>query len=363
MSGTSASVFLLNHESFTLGLAFVLSLLLALVLVPFVQRKALQAQLVDLPDDHRKLHAAAVPRLGGVAIFLAFLCALGLMQLHGENPLPAEGITGMLAGGSIIFVLGLLDDLFNLSAGVKLLGQCIAAIVAFSLGVSVNVLDLPFSQLLPLGLFSFPVTLLWLVGLPNAMNFIDGVDGLASGVSIIASLTLMMIASFTHQPEAALLAALLAGSTLGFWVFNANPARLFMGDSGALFLGFVLASISVLGALKTTAVVMLTPVVILSVPLLDITYATSRRLLKGQNPMKADAEHLHHRFIRAGWSPWRTSGFFYALCLLSGCIVAYYVYSLLPYALLMLTVVILSGLLLFIFRRREILTVRKNALT
>ena len=158
---------------------------------------------------------------------------------------------------------------------VKLMGQLLAALVAFGLGVVVSILDLPGSQLLVLHGLSLPVTVLWLMGISNAFNFIDGMDGLAGGVGTLAALTLMVVAIFTDQVDAALLASLLAGSCLGFLIFNLRPARIFMGDGGALFIGFILASIAVLGALKTYTVVMLTPIFILSVPVLDIFYSTS----------------------------------------------------------------------------------------
>lgn len=312
----------------TIILVFGLALVASLILVPLVRHYALQAQLFDAPGE-RKIHTQPIPRLGGVGIFLAFITALGVLGALNQLPFVlSKGNLGLFAGGTLIFVLGLLDDLFNLSPYVKLAGQFLAATVAFGLGVSIEALDLPGSLILYLKAFSFTITAGWMVGLCNAMNFIDGVDGLAGGVAVFSSLTLCILALFTGQPQAALLSAALAGACLGFLAFNFHPAKIFMGDSGALFIGFALASIAILGVLKVYTVMMIAPILVLCVPVLDILYSTLRRLIKGRNPFIADGEHLHHRLLRQGLSQPMVVAAFYAACFVSGVVVTYYVHSL-----------------------------------
>jgi len=304
----------------------------------------------DAPGG-RKIHKYPIPRLGGIAIWLGFMLALGaicLFQWHHElgNALP-----GVLAGGAIMFALGLLDDLFNLSPYLKLVIQFLAALIAFVLGVQINTLDLPGAQLLVLNALSLPLTILWLVGLSNAMNFIDGVDGLAAGVTVLSALTLTVVALFTNQPSSALLASLLAGASLGFLAFNFHPAKIFMGDSGALFCGFVLASIAVTGVLKTKVVVMMLPMFVLSVPILDITFSVLRRLARGKNPFLPDADHIHHQFLKAGMGQVRAVTYLYALCVLGGLIAVWYV-NYLPIYIALLASLFLVGVILIVLVRR-----------
>ena len=338
-----------------LGLGFAIALLSSLVLVPVVRHYALKAELLDAPGE-RKIHAQPIPRLGGVAIFVSFLVALGCLGALGQltDLIFSRGNLGLIAGGTLMFLLGLLDDLVNLSPYVKLAGQFLASIVAFGMGVSVDALDLPGSMLLVLNALSFPVTVLWLVGISNAVNFIDGIDGLAGGVGVLSSLTMVVVALFTGQPQAALLAALLAGACLGFLIYNTNPAKIFMGDSGALFIGFTLACLGVVGVLKTYTVVMLTPMVVLCVPVLDITYSTFRRLLKGKNPFVADGDHLHHRLLKAGLSQRKTVFAFYLVCVFSGLLVSHYVRSDVVYLAMVGGVALLAIALLALLRLTDL---------
>jgi UDP-GlcNAc:undecaprenyl-phosphate GlcNAc-1-phosphate transferase len=322
-------------------------------LVPLVRRWSIAAGYFDAPGD-RKIHREPISRLGGVAMYLAFMLAVGAVTLLNGGKLPTgNGIPGLLLGSSVIFVLGLLDDVRNLSPYVKLGGQILAAVIAFYCGVQINALDLPGSQVLILNAFSFPITLMWMVGISNALNFIDGVDGLAGGVTTLSAVTLAVVALFTHQPVVAMFAAMLAGSSLGFLIFNLHPARIFMGDSGALFCGFTLASIAVTGVLKTQIVVMLLPVLVLSVPILDITYSTLRRVFRGQNPFIADADHLHHRLLKAGFSQTHTVYTFYVVCLIAGMLASNYVHSLSMYLVWMGSLLLLTFLLLALLRRGD----------
>lgn len=279
------------------------------------------------------------------------MLALGLISLLYQSPVLSSALPGVLTGGTMIFFLGLLDDLFTLSPYLKLAVQCLAALAAFGLGVQINNLDLPGAQLLVLNALSLPVTVVWLVGLMNAMNFIDGIDGLAAGVTTLSALTLTVVAMFTHQPSSALLAAVLAGASLGFLVYNFHPARIFMGDSGALFCGFVLACIAVTGVLKTKVVVMLLPMFVLSVPILDITYSVFRRLLRGQNPFLPDADHIHHQFLKAGIGQIKTVTYLYSLCVVGGLVAVWYVNDLPVYLASLAGMVLLAVILIAIIRR------------
>lgn len=320
---------------------FALALVITFALVPFIRKKAIAAGYYDAPGE-RKIHKYPVPRLGGVAIFLGFMLALGVIALFKWHHALGAALPGMLLGGTIIFGLGLLDDLRNLSPYVKLVVQFVAALTAFFLGVEVATLDLPGSKLLVLNALSLPITVVWIVGLANSLNFIDGIDGLAAGVTTLSALTLAVVAMFTGQPSAALLASLLAGSSLGFLAFNFHPAKIFMGDGGALFCGFMLACISITGVLKTKVVVMLLPIFVLSVPIIDITYSTFRRLLKGQNPFLPDADHIHHQLLKAGVTQIRTVTYFYILCVVGGLVSVWYVNYLPLYILLLIGLSLLA---------------------
>lgn len=329
---------------------FFIALILSLAFVPFVRQKAIEAGYYDAPGE-RKIHKFPIPRLGGIAIWLGFMLTLGLfLLLQWEYP-HGNGVLGIVAGGTIIFLLGLIDDLYNISPYIKLAGQFLAAAVAFWLGVQINTLDLPDSKVLVLHALSFPATVLWLMAISNAMNFIDGVDGLAGGVTTLSALTLAIVAMFTDQPVAALLAAILAGSSLGFLVFNFYPAKIFMGDSGALFSGFTMAAIAVTGVLKTKVVVMLLPIIVFCVPLLDITYSTFRRLLLLKNPFIADGEHLHHKLLKAGNSQVRTVTYFYLLCIGAGMLATGYVNYLGSYLITLGGVMLLAAGLIMMVRQ------------
>lgn len=328
------------------ALGFFAALMIALLAVPLVSKIALAFGLVDQPGE-RKIHHRPIPRMGGVGIWLGFVIGfLVVAYVYGKYPSGHTGSTGILIAGSAMFLLGLLDDIYNLSPYVKLAGQFAIAILAYYLGIQINALDLPGGLWLVLHDLSLPVTVLWLVGLTNAMNFIDGVDGLAGGVATISAITLAVVAVFTFQPIAAIFAALLAGASMGFLVYNTHPAKVFMGDGGALFIGFVLACIAITGVLKTQIAVMLVPVVILSVPILDIVYSTFRRLLRGKNPFKADADHLHHRLLQRGVPQWGIVGIMYVVCIISGMLATSYVHDLESYIVLLIGVGLLFAALL-----------------
>lgn len=224
-----------------------------------------------------------------------------------------------------MFLLGLIDDIFDLSPHIKLFAQLGIATITFLLGVRIEILSNPLGDPINLGLFSFPLTILWLVGIANAVNFIDGIDGLAGGVIMITAITLGLVAVYSNQPSSALIAFLLAGSVMGFLVFNFYPAKIFMGDSGSLFSGFILAGLSVTGVVKSVAVSILLPILIFTVPIIDMSFSVFRRISSGNNPMTADNEHIHHKLLKSGLSKNRTVGVLYILCIAGGSIATFLV--------------------------------------
>ncbi len=278
----------------------VIAYIFGVFLVPLVIAFSKKEGLVDLPNE-RKIHKIPVSRLGGVAIWtstmLTFLC-LVFMSYYPYGSL----LSGILLGSSLMFLLGLVDDVYNLNAKFKLFIQLSIATVVYLLGVKIH--SIPFFGGVDLGFWSYPITLLWIVGISNAVNFIDGVDGLAGSVITVNSITLAIIAiSMTpSNPIVALIGFILAGSMLAFLTYNFNPAKIFMGDSGALFSGFLLATISIVGVMKAATLTLLLPFVVLAVPIMDIVFSSTRRICKGKSPFVADAEHIHHKLLHAGFS-------------------------------------------------------------
>ena len=272
--------------------------------------------LVDVPNE-RKIHTKPISRIGGVAIWastmLTFLC-LVLMSYYPYGKL----MSGILLGSSLMFLLGLIDDIYGLGAKFKLLVQVSIATIVYLLGVQIN--TIPFLNLDLAWWLSYPITMLWIVGISNAVNFIDGVDGLAGSVVTVNALTLAILAITLSPPNpiSALIGFILAGSMLAFLTFNFNPAKIFMGDSGALFAGFLLATISITGVMKVATLSILLPFVVLAVPIIDITYASLRRIAKGKSPFVADAEHIHHKLLHAGFSQKKTVVILTSVAILAG---------------------------------------------
>lgn len=283
---------------------------------------SLKSGKVDRPNE-RKIHQRPMVRLGGVSIFMGTVSALLVVWwLGGFGLLPPNKeweVWGVTLGGLAFFLIGLADDLFNLSALSRLLMQTLVAGLAWWVGVRIEFLSIPFLGLIDVDWLSLLITVIWLVGMTNAINWIDGLDGLAAGVTGIASVVMMIVSLFMQQPAAALIAAALAGGALGFLRYNFNPAQIFMGDGGAYFMGFTLAGIGVIGLVKTTAVTaVLLPYVILAVPILDMSTVIISRLSRGKSPFAADKSHLHHRLLKAGISQRLTALFIYALTLWVG---------------------------------------------
>ncbi len=288
-------------------------------IVPWVRQLGLRWGLTDQPDP-RKQHSTPMVRLGGIGIVLGFCVALTVTWLLGGfGVLPTSRdhlIWSTLLGGLAFFAIGLSDDLFSLPPLPRLGLQIAGAMAVWSQGVKIGSITLPFDSSLNLALpdwLSLLATVIWLVGITNAINWLDGLDGLAAGVSGIAAVGLLSVSFSLHQPGAGLLAAALAGASLGFLRDNFNPARIFMGDGGSYFLGFSLAAISLVGPAKElTTVSLLLPLLILSLPLADMSAVIMGRVSDGRSPFYPDRRHLHHRLLRAGFSHRRTVVLIYA---------------------------------------------------
>lgn len=291
------------------------------LLIPRVTQLAYKLGRVDVPDA-RKVHTVPIPRMGGVAIFFGFWIALAVVEYLFTGVLfPRSGpFLGMFIGATMIFALGLADDFKPLPAKFKLLMQIVAAGIAVYFGVRIDFLSNPGGGLILLApAIAIPLTVFWMVGITNTINLIDGLDGLAGGVSLIAAATTALIAWQTHQPTIALVALALMGATIGFLRYNWNPAKIFMGDSGSLFLGFTLASLSVVGLLKLLATAaLMVPVLILGVPIFDTAFAIVRRAWNRRPIFSPDRGHLHHRLLGLGLSQRRTVIIIYGICLLLG---------------------------------------------
>ncbi|MDX1977039.1 MAG: MraY family glycosyltransferase [Pseudanabaenaceae cyanobacterium bins.68] len=311
--------------------AFMISAFTVWFCTPIVRRVGLWAGITDQPNE-RKMHSTPIVRLGGVGIFLGSLIALLIAWRMGwfvdEKGLSLASakeyeIWGVTIGGLIFFLLGLADDLFDLPALVRLAAQIAIATLAWVVGVRIDFVVLPWlgKILLPV-LVSLPLTVVWLAGMVNAINWIDGLDGLAAGVSAIAAAVLLITSVFMKQPSAALIAAALAGGCLGFLRYNFkpnSPAEIFMGDGGAYYLGFTLAGVSIIGVSKGTVVAaVVLPYMILAVPIVDGCAVIIERLRQGKSPFSAGNQHLHHRLVKAGVSKRRTVLFIYALTLWLG---------------------------------------------
>src|SRR5690242_8638126 len=279
------------------------------LLTPAVGGMARILGVVDAPGG-RRVNRSPVPRLGGVALFLGiFVPALAFLPLGRDT-------RGLLLGGAIAVTVGAIDDFRGLRWWEKLAGQIVAAAVPTWFGVWIDRFTFPFLGIhaLPSSV-GIPLTILWIVAIMNMVNFLDGLDGLASGVAAIAGLTFAIIALSLAKPDAAILSAIVFGACVGFLRHNFYPARIFMGDSGALLLGFVLAAISVQGLLKTAATVALFfPLLVLAVPIVDTTFVVVRRVRHGERIFVADQAHLHHRFLRRGFSEPRAAFTIWGWC-------------------------------------------------
>lgn len=297
------------------GLALLSAAAISLALTPLVKLLAKKVGAMDVPKDDRRMHHTPIPRMGGLAIFIGFLISVLIFLKLGDR----SELAGILLGAVIIVVLGVLDDIMALPALPKFLVQIVAAVIVVLYGCRI---DHFLGWTLPDWL-SYPVSVIWIVAITNAVNFIDGLDGLAAGVSAISAGTMLIVALLlVPEPTAmvsAILLAALVGACVGFIPYNFNPATIFMGDTGSTFLGFMLASISIFGLFKTYAVISFAvPFLVLGLPIFDICFAVIRRVAHGQSPMHADRGHVHHRLIDMGFSQKQAVAISYLLSAILG---------------------------------------------
>lgn len=305
----------METNSLFLFCAFIVSFVFSFTTTPIVKKLAFKIGAVDVPKDNRRMHKEPIARLGGLAIIFGFLVAI-LCFNTGFN----RQMISTLVGAAIIVVMGVVDDCKNLDAKIKFVIQIIAALIVIYGGdIKIKVFTNPniFSDNLYWVLpewISVVGTMLWIVFITNAVNFIDGLDGLAAGVSAIMSVSLVFISVRLGEFSIALFGIALMGGCFGFLPFNFNPAKIFMGDTGSTFLGFMLASLSIQGMFKSYAVISFAvPLLILGLPLFDALFAMLRRIMTGKSPMTADRGHLHHRLIDMGFSQKQTVFILYAI--------------------------------------------------
>jgi UDP-GlcNAc:undecaprenyl-phosphate/decaprenyl-phosphate GlcNAc-1-phosphate transferase len=297
----------------------------SIFLTPLVKKLAFKIGATDKPNQ-RKVHQKIMPRLGGLAIYISFILGIFLIQPIVENfnlPLlfPNGNIhLALLFGSLIIIITGAIDDVKEISPKVKMLGQILASLVIIFVGnIKVEFINLPFGGgQLDFGMLSIPFTMVWIIGITNAINLIDGLDGLAGGVSTIALFSIAGMAYITGNPYVTVVALIVAVSTLGFLVYNFHPAKIFMGDTGALFLGFLISVLSLLGLKSVTVISLVIPVIILGVPISDTFFAIIRRLVNKQPLSAPDKSHLHHCLLRAGFSHRQTVLLIYAMSAIFG---------------------------------------------
>ncbi|GAB3065850.1 glycosyltransferase family 4 protein [Virgibacillus ainsalahensis] len=302
-------------------IAFAISLIATFLLTYPVKKLAVKIGVVDLPN-YRKIHTVVKPRMGGVAIFLGALIGALYLQPHHDYLLE------IFLGALIILITGALDDRFSIRPVIKLSGQLIAASFLISAGLIIERVTLPFIGMVDLGFFSVMITVLWVVGITNAINLIDGLDGLATGVSTIALISLFIMSLIDTQVTVAFLCIVLIGANLGFLPHNFYPAKIYMGDTGSNFLGYMIAVVSILGLFKEVALFsFIIPIIILAVPIFDTLQAMFRRAYHKENIMNADKKHLHYQLLAGGYSHRKTVLVIYAFSALFGLMAILFSYA------------------------------------
>ena len=297
----------------TIIAAFAVAAVLSYFFTPPVKNFAHKVGAIDVPKDARRMHKKPIPRLGGLAIYGGFLCSILIFGQLDETMLC------VLLGAAIIVALGIFDDVLALGAKLKFVVQIVAAAIPvcigdLQIGLFTNLNPLSDTPFVHLGILAVPVTIIWIVGITNAVNLIDGLDGLAVGVSSIAAITMLAVALLTGNMPIAITMAALAGACIGFMPYNLNPAKIFMGDTGSTFLGYMLATVSIMGLFKFYAVISFAvPFLILGLPIFDTANAIIRRVAAGRSPMSPDSGHVHHKLIDMGFNQKQAVAILYAI--------------------------------------------------
>ncbi|MBO3066009.1 MULTISPECIES: glycosyltransferase family 4 protein [Staphylococcus] len=314
-------------------LLIIFSMIVSLILTPIVIKVSHKLGIVDQPN-FRKVHTKPISVLGGTVILISFLVGIWL-----GHPIETE-VKPLVIGSVLIYLVGLIDDIYDLKPIIKLLGQVIAALVVVYYGVTIDFISLPIGPTIHFGILGIPITVVWIVAITNAINLIDGLDGLASGVSMIALMTIGFIAILQANIFIMMICSVLIGALLGFLFFNFHPAKIFLGDSGALLVGFIVGFLSLLGFKNITFVSLFFPIVILAVPFIDTLFAMIRRVKKGQHIMQADKSHLHHKFLELGYSHRQTVLLIYSIAILFS-LASIILYLSQPWGVLMMFILIL----------------------
>ncbi len=290
-----------NNINLIYIISFVTSIILSIVFTPFVIKLATGLGVIDEPKE-RGIHKEPKPLAGGIAIVASFVITSVIFVPHTDGYIPYKFI-GIIVAGLFIAVVGFLDDMYQLSARVRIVAQVTAALIVIFTGTRIELVTWIFSDVgvIQLGALGNVLTVFWIVGLTNALNLIDGLDGLAAGLASIASISFMIISLLFGLPASVVLAAILAGACLGFLPLNFNPAKIFMGDTGSTFLGFMLAVLSIQGFTKSyTLITLVVGLLILGLPIFDTSFAILRRVVNKQSIAKADRGHIHHRLVDKG---------------------------------------------------------------
>jgi UDP-GlcNAc:undecaprenyl-phosphate/decaprenyl-phosphate GlcNAc-1-phosphate transferase len=316
-------------------LTLLIGFTLTVLITPLIKKLAIKIGAIDKPNE-RKIHTDLRPRLGGLAIFIGVFFSLVFVQPQHEHLLELS------LGALIILITGILDDIYQLKPLVKLIGQLAAAITVVSSGLIIDKITLPFIGVVHLESFSIVISILWIIGVTNAINLIDGLDGLAAGVSTIALTSILIMAIIDYRMIVVYICIALIGSNLGFLVYNFYPAKIFMGDTGALFLGYCIAVVSMLGLFKNVALFsFIIPIIILAIPIFDTVFAIIRRATTGQNIMEPDKKHLHYQLLNAGLSHRAAVLLIYGISALFGLLAILFSNSTLTTSLVILIIILL----------------------
>ncbi|MDS9470294.1 glycosyltransferase family 4 protein [Sporosarcina pasteurii] len=292
--------------------AIVVTFIASIIFTPIVRRFAFRIGALDKPN-YRKVHTTIMPRIGGLAIFGAFLVGYLILLPEDSHSL------GILVGAVIIILTGFLDDMLEITAKAKVVGQLAAAVVVVTWGgLQIEFINLPFGGQLEFGFLSIPITILWIISITNVINLIDGLDGLAAGVSTIALISLAIMAIIMGNPFVIATAAILAASSFGFLFYNFYPAKIFMGDTGALFLGYMISVLALLGFKNVAIISLIIPVLMLGVPISDTFFAIVRRIRMKQKISAPDKSHLHHCLLKSGFSHRQSVLIIYGIAALFG---------------------------------------------
>ncbi|GAA0362552.1 MraY family glycosyltransferase [Alkalibacterium iburiense] len=333
------------YNMFIVLLVCIFTMINTLILTPLFKKIALKLKVTDKPEE-RRVHEKETPTMGGLPIFISFFLSCFFLL-----PIPLSQVLPLFAGSSIIILTGIIDDLYELKPLVKLSGIILGALAVYFLGdVALETMTIPLIGTLHFGSWQFPFTILWIIGFTNAINLIDGLDGLASGISIIALTTMGVIGFFfltISEVSVSIMIFVLIGAIAGFWPYNFQPASIFLGDTGALFLGFMIGVFSLQGLKNATLISLIIPIVILGIPVTDTLFAIIRRKLNRQSISTADKNHIHHRLMNLGLSHRQTVLAIYCVAAIFSVIALLYSFSTLIGSIL-LTIFVLIGVELFV---------------